>query len=202
MCHLILFTPVFALPVFWFFPLNTALPIYISILAISGFLYFKVFQAMRLEVRTGQEAMLGKEGLVVEDIAPEGKVQYASETWDAMAEGKRFLKGEKVKISGFQRMRLLVEERPVEQDTLGKRTGNTQATSPDPVCGMKVSTASSNLVATHKGTRYYFCAAGCQTAFRKNPDKYLKPRGPFSRLLARLAKSNEKAFGRAGPSCH
>ena len=60
MCHLILFTPVFALPVFWFFPLNTALPIYISILAISGFLYFKVFQAMRLEVRTGQEAMLGR----------------------------------------------------------------------------------------------------------------------------------------------
>jgi membrane-bound ClpP family serine protease len=119
---LILFTPVFALPLFWFFPLNTALPIYISILVISGFLYFKVFQAMRSEVLTGQEAMLGKEGLVVEDIAPEGKVQYASETWDAMTKGKRFVKGEKVKISGFQGMRLLVEERPPEKYTLGKRS--------------------------------------------------------------------------------
>jgi hypothetical protein len=32
-----------------------------------------------MEVRTGQEAMLGKEGLVVKDIDPEGKIQYASE---------------------------------------------------------------------------------------------------------------------------
>ena len=110
MCHLILFLPVFALPVFWFFPLTTALPFYLFILGISLFIYFKVFGAMRLEVRTGQEAMLGKEGLVVEDIDPEGKIQYASEIWDAMAEGRRFLKGERVRISGFQGLRLLVEE--------------------------------------------------------------------------------------------
>ena len=110
MCHLILFLPVFALPVFWVFPLTTALPLYLFILGISLFLYFKVFRAMRLEVRTGQEAMLGKEGLVVEDIDPEGKIQYASEIWDAMAEGKRFLKGERVKIIGFQGLSLLVEE--------------------------------------------------------------------------------------------
>jgi membrane-bound ClpP family serine protease len=63
-----------------------------------------------MEVRTGQEAMLGKEGLVVKDIDPEGKIQYASEIWDAMAEGKRLLKGERVKIIGFQGLRLLVEE--------------------------------------------------------------------------------------------
>lgn len=65
---------------------------------------------MRMEVRTGQEAMLGKEGLVVKDIDPEDKIQYASEIWDAMAEGKRLLKGERVKIIGFQGLRLLVEE--------------------------------------------------------------------------------------------
>ncbi len=110
MCHLILFLPVFALPVFWFFPLTTALPSYLFILGISLFIYFKVFGAMRMEVQTGQEAMLGKEGLVVKDIDPEGKIQYASEIWDAMAEGKRLLKGERVKIIGFQGLRLLVEE--------------------------------------------------------------------------------------------
>ena len=54
--------------------------------------------------------MLGKEGLVVEDIDPEGKIQYASEIWNAMAEGKRFLKGERVKIIEFQGLSLLVEE--------------------------------------------------------------------------------------------
>jgi len=69
-----------------------------------------VFRAMRLEVRTGQEAMLGKEGLVVEDIDPEGKIQYTSEIWNAMAKEKRFLKGERVKIIGFQGLILLVEE--------------------------------------------------------------------------------------------
>jgi membrane protein implicated in regulation of membrane protease activity len=113
---LILFIPVFALPAFWLFPFSTALPLYLFILVISGFLYFKVFQAMCLEVRTGQEAMLGKEGLVVKDIAPEGKIQYANEIWDAMAEEKWFPIGERVRIKGFQGMRLLVEERPIETE--------------------------------------------------------------------------------------
>jgi Cu+-exporting ATPase len=80
--------------------------------------------------------------------------------------------------------------------------GNTQATSLDPVCGMKVSSASANLVSTHQGRRYFFCAECCQKAFENNPHKYLKPKGPFGRFLDRLAKSNEKDFGRAGPSCH
>jgi membrane protein implicated in regulation of membrane protease activity len=106
-CHLILFIPVFALPAFWLFPFSTALPLYLFILVISGFLYFKVFH---------QEAMLGKEGLVVKDIAPEGKIQYANEIWDAMAEEKWFPIGERVRIKGFQGMRLLVEERPIETE--------------------------------------------------------------------------------------
>ena len=72
----------------------------------------------------------------------------------------------------------------------------------DPVCGMEISPASTNLVSTHKGRRYYFCAECCKEAFEKKPDKYLKPKGPFGRFLDRLTKSNEKVFGRAGPSCH
>ncbi|MEE9531990.1 MAG: LDCC motif putative metal-binding protein, partial [Syntrophobacteria bacterium] len=54
----------------------------------------------------------------------------------------------------------------------------------------------------HKGRRYYFCADCCKQAFEKNPVKYLKPKGPFGRFLDRLTKSNEKVFGRQGPSCH
>ena len=65
---------------------------------------------MRLEVRTGQEAMLGKEGLVVQDIAPEGKIQYASEIWDAFTKGTSLIKGEKVKICGFKGLKLIVEK--------------------------------------------------------------------------------------------
>jgi len=101
--------PFAGLGVFWIYPFTTALPIYLLILGISLFLYVKVFQAMTLRVATGQEGMLGKKGVVIEDIDPEGKIQYASEIWDATARGKRLLKGEKVVISGIRGLRLLVE---------------------------------------------------------------------------------------------
>ena len=114
MCHLILFLPAFALPVFWIFPLGAALSSYALITGISLLVYLKIFQAMRHKVQTGQEAMLGKKVVVVEDIDPEGKVQYASEIWGAMVKGKRLSKGEQVMISGFQGLRLLVVEMPDE----------------------------------------------------------------------------------------
>lgn len=114
MCHLILFLPTFGLSLFWVFPLGTALPLYLFVLGISFFLYFKVFEAMRQKVRTGQEAMLGRSGLVIEDIDPEGKIECASEIWNATTKGRKFLKGEKVKISRMKGLRLLVEEMPAD----------------------------------------------------------------------------------------
>jgi len=75
----------------------------------SGFLYFKIFRALGPEVQTGQETMLGKEALVIEEIDPEGKIQYASEIWEARSLGKRYSKRERIKITGFQGLSLLVE---------------------------------------------------------------------------------------------
>jgi membrane-bound ClpP family serine protease len=114
MCHLILFLPAFALPIFWVFPLSIALPLYLFIMAISLFLYFKVFQAMHQEVQTGQEAMLKKEALVIEDINPEGKILYAGEIWNATGKGKRFLKGEQVIIREFRGLRIIVDEAAIK----------------------------------------------------------------------------------------
>jgi membrane-bound ClpP family serine protease len=116
MCHLILFLPFFAVPLFWIFPFTTALPLYLFVLGISLFLYFKIFQAMRQGVKTGQEAMLGKKGLVAEDIDPEGKIQYANEIWDATARESRFLKGEQVKIRSISGLVLQVEKYPASPD--------------------------------------------------------------------------------------
>jgi len=118
MCHLILFLPAFALPIFWFLPFGTALSLYLSILALSFFLYFKVFQALHEGVKTGQEAMLRKKALVIEDINPEGKIQYAGEIWDAEGEGKRFMKGELVLIKEFRGLSLIVDEMPLREDTI------------------------------------------------------------------------------------
>lgn len=117
MCHLIFFLPIFGLPVFWIFPFSIALPVYIFIVGISMLLYYKIFQAMRAKVRNGQAAMLGKTGVVLQNIDPEGKIKYATEIWNAVAEGKKFLKGEKVVISGFSYgLRVIVKEAPVERN--------------------------------------------------------------------------------------
>jgi membrane-bound ClpP family serine protease len=117
MCHLIFLLPIFGLPVFWFFPFNTALILYLAICAISMFLYYKIFQAMRAKVRNGLAAMLGKTGVVLHDIDPEGKIKYATEIWNAVAEGEKLLEGEKVVISGFSYgLRIIVKEAPGESN--------------------------------------------------------------------------------------
>ena len=60
--------------------------------------------------------MLGRTGLVVQDIDPEGKIQYAAEIWNAIADGKKFAKGDKVIIHGFVwGLRVLVQETPVKR---------------------------------------------------------------------------------------
>ena len=120
MCHLILFMPAFALPLFWVFPFNIALPLYLFVIGISIFLYFKIFQAMRQEIKTGKEALLGKKGLVIEDIDPEGKIEYASEIWDATTREGRVLKGEPVKINGMQGLVLTVERITAESGPGGR----------------------------------------------------------------------------------
>lgn len=69
---------------------------------------------MRAKVRTGREAMLGKKGVVIQDIDPEGKIQYAAEIWNAIAKGNKFSEGENVIISGFSGMRVVVAKKLVE----------------------------------------------------------------------------------------
>jgi len=114
MCHLIFFLPVFGLSVFWLLPFNTALPVYLFIVGISMVLYWKIYQAMKSQVLTGQEAMLRKTGMVIQNIDPEGKIKYATEIWNAVTEGKKFTGGEKVAIGGFSYgLRVIVAEPPV-----------------------------------------------------------------------------------------
>ena len=121
MCHLIFFIPFFALTVFWILPFNTALTIYLITCGICFFIYFKIFQAMRINPWNGKEAMLGKTGLVIQDIDPEGKIQYATEIWNAIADGKKFMRGDEVIIHGFSwGLRLVVDSRTARRRPPGK----------------------------------------------------------------------------------
>ncbi len=73
----------------------------------------------------------------------------------------------------------------------------------DPVCMMQVDAGRKDLAYTYQMRTYYFCAEGCRTAFKANPDKYLtqtasKRKGLWGRYLERL---NKVTGGRA-PQCH
>jgi Cu+-exporting ATPase len=45
----------------------------------------------------------------------------------------------------------------------------------DPVCGMEVDTATSELSFEYEGTTYWFCGRGCLLEFKDDPQTYLSP---------------------------
>jgi membrane-bound ClpP family serine protease len=110
MCHIILALPVLGLALFYFLPFWTALPLYGAVLAVSLFFYFKIASAMMAKVRTGLEDLIGAEAVVIEDISPEGKVEFYDEIWNATAAGRDIRRGAKVRISGAHGLTLVVED--------------------------------------------------------------------------------------------
>lgn len=65
MCHILLFLPFLALPIFWLAPLSFAIPIYGFIFIISILIYWFAYRAMRLPVVTGSEALHHQMGIVL-----------------------------------------------------------------------------------------------------------------------------------------
>ena len=45
----------------------------------------------------------------------------------------------------------------------------------DPVCGMTVDPLTSMHTAQHRDQTYWFCSAGCESEFSKEPERYLRP---------------------------
>jgi len=69
-----------------------------------------------------------------------------------------------------------------EQSALAETTSccggsATATTAVDPVCGMTVQIAGAEYVSSHQGQHYYFCCAGCQHSFDKDPQSYLAAQG-------------------------
>lgn len=42
----------------------------------------------------------------------------------------------------------------------------------DPVCGMMVDENKTQLRSEHEGRTFYFCSAGCKSAFDRDPHEY------------------------------
>ena len=45
----------------------------------------------------------------------------------------------------------------------------------DQVCGMTVDPLNAQHKTVHGDTTYWFCSAGCQAEFEKEPERYLRP---------------------------
>ena len=61
------------------------------------------------------EGMLGQSGVVIQDLDPDGKIQYATEIWNAMTDGRKFVVGDKVIIRGFSGLKVVVADPPEEE---------------------------------------------------------------------------------------
>ena len=106
---IIMVSPLAGLLLFSYFSLKTSLSLYIAILIIAGYCYYVMFKSMMNEAKTGMEAMLGNEGLVIEDIDPEGKIEIRDDIWTATTSGGKLVRGERVKILSVKGLVLTVE---------------------------------------------------------------------------------------------
>ncbi len=108
MFHLLLFMSVFALPVFWIWPLSTVLPVYLVLFVISVWIYIYVIKAMRRPVETGLEKSLNSTGEVL-DARPDGiTIWIQSEKWLARTRDS-LNKGDRAQVIGKDGLVLKVQ---------------------------------------------------------------------------------------------
>ncbi len=106
-CHLPYLMPLLGLILFWLFPWQTALPLYLVLVGVSAIYAWVTVRTFRQPIRTGREAMIGAQGIVVSD-GPSAVVRFHNELWNA-ASTAPVLAGEVVRVVGVEGLRLRVE---------------------------------------------------------------------------------------------
>lgn len=83
MCHLVLFMPILALPMFWLLPVAPAVLLYLVILGLSGWLYYVMFKVMRKPRASGAETLIDCCGKVIDIEGGFPHVRVGNELWKA-----------------------------------------------------------------------------------------------------------------------
>lgn len=107
MCHLLLLMPILGIPVFWIWPLATAIPAYTVIVGLSAWLYYYVIKSMRRPVVSGQESMMHSTGEVVGKHGNLLHVRVQSEIWEAEST-ETLQTSDHVEVIGIRGLRLKV----------------------------------------------------------------------------------------------
>jgi membrane protein implicated in regulation of membrane protease activity len=114
MCHLLLFMPAIALPIFWIIPLSISVPIYMVIVITSGVLYWLIANSMRRIPRIGVESLVSTDAEVISKINPGHRAQYLvrsqGELWSARCPSVLEI-GEIVRIAAVDGISLLVNHK-------------------------------------------------------------------------------------------
>jgi YHS domain-containing protein len=71
-----------------------------------------------------------------------------------------------------------------------------------PVCMMQVETHSCPATLRWEGKERFFCSETCRENFLEAKSSCWEKKGSWGRWLEKVARSNEKLFGKKGPCCH
>ncbi len=130
MCHLVLFLPIFALPVFWFLPWPVATAIYVAVVALSAWLYYVVIKVMHRPSVIGAHTLLGAGGTVMRCDGSGGLARIGRELW--RVESRRALRvNQHIQVTGRRGFVLEVAEAPADgcgkSESIGFHYGDTRA---------------------------------------------------------------------------
>ncbi len=79
--------------------------------AILAYIGYLAGRAQLKKPSVGAEALVGKKGIVIEELAPEGTILIEGEYWKAVSiNGKRVPRNKQVVVKGFRGLVLYVEE--------------------------------------------------------------------------------------------
>jgi membrane protein implicated in regulation of membrane protease activity len=107
MCHILFVLPFAGLVLFWLLPLEQAILSYSLILVASGILLWLLWKDFVKPVTAGIEGMIGQKANVIQNSNDTVKVFFKGEIWDAVSQEDLSV-GQRVEITGVERMRLVV----------------------------------------------------------------------------------------------
>ena len=108
MCHFLLLLPVLALPAFWIWPVETALPVYGTAVAVALSVYALAYKAWKMPLANGPQALLGATGRVICVGERRVTLRVRGELWLADVEGTPVSVGEEAVIVAIDGLRLTV----------------------------------------------------------------------------------------------
>lgn len=111
MCHVLLLLPVLALPVFWIWPAEIALPVYGVAAAVPFGIYALVYWAWKVPLAHGPQMLIGATGHVVSVEGRRVTLRVRGELWLADARGELLKQGEEAEVTAIDGLRLTATRR-------------------------------------------------------------------------------------------